>query len=367
MTSVVEIFKETQWKKRTLLNSLILAVFAVSIISLMVGSISVSVSDVLLAIGHGILPNHISEPQYAAASVIILKIRMPRILLAIIAGASLGIAGTVMQGTLRNPLVSPFTLGLSSAAAFGATVSIVLGSSLFGAYDLSVNIAGQVFHKTDVLRISMAFIFGMLSVVIIILMARNKRMSQSTLILSGVVLSYLFQAGIMFMKYISDNDQLREVTSWLMGGLSIADWSTVIILAPIVLLSTYLMIACSVQFNTMSCGDEVAQNLGVDVNKLRRYSLLVVAFSVSACMSFTGVIGFIGLMAPHICRMIIGNDHRYLMPCSAVMGALILLASDTVGRVVTAPEDMPVGVIMYIIGGAFFLYLVVKGKGKGIE
>ncbi len=367
MASVSEIFKETQWKKRALLNSLILLVLIISIFSLMVGSISISVHDVLLAIGHSILPNQISEPKYAAASVIIVKIRMPRILLAIIAGASLGIAGTVMQGTLRNPLVSPFTLGLSSAAAFGAAVSIVLGSSLFGAYDMSINIAGQVFHKTDVLRILMAFIFGMFSVVIIILMARNKRMSQSTLILSGVVISYLFQAGIMFLKYISDNDQLREVTSWLMGGLGIADWSTVLILAPIVLLSTYLMILCSVQFNTMSCGDEVAQNLGVDVNKLRRYSLLVVAFSVSACMSFTGVIGFIGLMAPHICRMIIGNDHRYLIPCSAVMGALILLASDTVGRVITAPEDMPVGVIMYMIGGAFFLYLVVKGKGKGIE
>lgn len=367
MKTAKEIFYDLKRKKIILMSVLILLIFFAFVLSLCFGAVSVAIPDVLRAIGHALLPDLIS-PTDRVSELIIMRIRLPRALMTIVTGISLGVAGTVMQGTLRNPLVSPFTLGLSSAAAFGASLMIVVGPAMFGSLAaMSVVFMDSAFSSASVLRVLSAFGMGLVSMGLVLVMTRIKRMTNSTMILAGVVLSYLFQAGIMFLKYISSNSELRDVTMWMMGGFGSITWATFILVTPIVSVCTVMLMRQSMRYNALSCGDDVARNLGVNVNSLKRTSLLIVAVSVSACMAFTGVIGFIGLMAPHMCRMIIGNDHKYLIPCSAMMGAFILLLSDLVGRVVAAPEELPVGVIMYILGGIFFIYLICKGRGRGID
>ena len=333
------------------------------ILALGIGSVFIPPGDVLLAIGNALFPALISAPEGAAD--IVLNFRMPRILLAVLTGVALATAGAVMQGLLRNPLVSPFTLGLSSAASFGAALMIVLGPAVFGAFFAgSAVFFGFEFTTKSLLLILSAFLFGWLSVIIVYLISRVRQTSQAVMVLAGVVIGYLFQAGLLALKYVSNDDALREIVTWMMGGMWGATWQTVCILTPVVLLCFFLIERRAWDLNTLSSGDDVARNLGINVDRFRITGLLIVSFAASACLAFTGIIGFVGLMAPHICRMLIGNDYRYLLPASALMGALILLISDTVARVILAPVEIPVGVIMYVLGGIFFLFLITKGHGR---
>lgn len=338
-----------------------------SVAALSIGSVLVSFPEVLQTIGHRLLPGLVEAPG-AWQDAVVINIYAPRIILAIVTGASLGVAGAVMQNTLRNPLVSPFTLGLSSAAGFGAALTIVVGPALPGGfYNGIIGASFMTFSVSDVMMMLMAFAFCMLSIFSVLALGRKQGLSKSVMILSGVIIGYLFQAGVTALKYISDDASLREITEWLMGGMWGATWKTVVVVAPIVLICTASMMEKSQAFNAMSSGDDVARTLGVDVDRFRRRSLITVSFSTSACIAFTGIIGFIGLMSPHICRMIMGNDQRFLIPASALMGALILLISDTAARTVLSPVEIPVGVIMYVLGGIFFVYLITRGQGRGME
>jgi len=352
--------------KRKLLVILILAlVLVVSVIfALGIGSVYLPPGDVLQALGNAIFPGLIDQPT-SGADLIVLNFRLPRILLAILCGIALAMAGAVMQGLLRNPLVSPFTLGLSSAASFGAALMIIIGPVLFGvAFTGSLIFLGLEFTMKSLLIILSAFAFGVLSIFLVYLISRTRQSSQAIMILSGVVIGYLFQAGLLALKYASNDDTLREIVTWLMGGMWGATWPAIVILTPIVIVCFLLMLKRSWDLNTLSSGDDVAKNMGINVNRFRMSGLLIVSLAASACLAFTGIIGFVGLMAPHLCRMMIGNDYRYLLPASALMGAIILLVSDTVGRVILSPVEIPVGIIMYILGGIFFLILILKGKGR---
>ena len=201
----------------------------------------------------------------------------------------------------------------------------------------------------------------MFSILLVLKVAR-KDASRSTLVLSGVVISYLFQAGISFSKYVSDDEALREISNWLMGGMWNATWSAIIILAPIVIVCVIYLEKLSLDINSLSAGDDIARNVGVDVEKLRKKGLIVSTLVTSVCVAFTGVIGFIGLMAPHMCRMVIGNDSRYVLPASTLLGASILMFSDVIARKIVAPEQLPVGIILYVIGGVFFIWMVTRRK-----
>ncbi|MGN1045329.1 MAG: FecCD family ABC transporter permease [Candidatus Methanomethylophilaceae archaeon] len=332
---------------------------AAFLVSLCIGPVTIGVEDVLRSIGHSILPNLVDGPDKAWYQNIVINGRMSRSLLCILCGISLGISGAVMQNILRNPLVSPFTLGVSSAASFGAAMAIVFGSTLFGSFiNGSFELLGMQFMNENLIIVLFAFLSGMLSIAIVIMLSRRKGISRSTIILAGVIISYLFQAGVSLAKYISTDDALREITLWLMGGMWNASWSVDIILIPIVIASFAVLESMSMKVNILSAGEEVAESLGVRVSRLRTAGLVISTLVTSACLAFTGVIGFIGLMAPHICRMFIGNDCRFLFPAASVLGALILIVSDTVARVVISPEELPVGIIMYIIGGIFFIWLI---------
>jgi iron complex transport system permease protein len=369
---VKEIYQESHAKKILLLVVLLVVLIVASAWSASVGSASVSLEDVVLSIGNatitfvdgilGILPfgwyidPSIMKPHSDIAKVIVVDMRLPRIMLAILTGISLAVAGAVMQGILRNPLVSPFTLGLASAASFGAAVTIVFGAGL----------AAMLFIDYNYLIVIDAFIFGCMSMFLIYGVSRMKGTSQATLILAGVVIGYIFQAGVLILKYVSDNEKLKDLTVWLMGGMWSANWDTVIILLPITLICIAIMGTMAWSLNALSAGDDVAKSLGIRVERLRLICLFMTTLAASSCLAFTGVIGFIGLMAPHICRMLIGNDYRYLIPCSALAGGLILMVSDTFARTIMSPIEIPVGIIMYIIGGIFFLYLILRGRESHI-
>jgi iron complex transport system permease protein len=299
----------------------------------------------------------VPAPGNPQAEMIVVGFRLPRILLAILTGISLGMAGAVMQGLLRNPLVSPFTLGLSSAASFGAAVAIVIGPGIVGAY-LTIN--------NNIFIVIMAFLFGWVSMFIVYGLSRSRGTNQSTLILAGVVIGYIFSAGVMALQYITNNEKLRDLMVWLMGGMWGASWSSALLLLPLSLVPFVLLEMRAWDLNALSAGDDVARSLGINVPRLRLSGLLISTFAASSCLAFTGVIGFIGLMAPHICRIFIGNDHRFLIPSSALLGAAILLLSDTVARTIMSPVEIPVGVIMYILGGVFFIALILRARGRGL-
>ena len=241
----------------------------------------------------------------------------------------------------------------------GAATAIVFGSSLLGAgYYATVSLGLFSFSWDTVLKTIFAFIFGLMSIAIVMFLTRNTTISRSTIILSGVIISYLFQAGLMFTKYISDDSQLRDITMWMMGGFSGTTWGTILIVLPVVLVCGIYLEKLTVDINMLSSGDDVASNLGVDVPKLRNKGLVISTLTTTVCLAFTGTIGFIGLMAPHLCRRIIGNDARFLLPASALLGAAILTLSDLFARIIVRPSELPVGIIMYIIGGVFFIWLV---------
>jgi iron complex transport system permease protein len=376
--TVHSLYKEGSAKRIALIIGLLLLVITSAILSAGIGTVSLSPEDTILAIGHSCavsiqkflhgyvpviagwydaIPFFIPAPQNPQAELIVVGFRLPRIFLAILTGMSLAIAGAVMQGLLRNPLVSPFTLGLSSAASFGAAVAIVIGPGIIGTW---------LFLSYDLFIVVMAFVFGWLSMLLVYGISRSRGTTQSTLILAGVVIGYIFTAGVMSLKYITNNDKLRELIVWLMGGMWGASWNAVLLLLPLCLISFILLERKAWDLNALSAGDDVAKNLGINVERLRLSGLIISTFAASCCIAFTGIIGFIGLMGPHICRMIIGNDHRYLIPCSALMGAAILLISDTVARTIMSPVEIPVGIIMYAIGGVFFLFLILRARGRGL-
>jgi iron complex transport system permease protein len=366
-SSIRKMFEASTSRKVSFIGILILVLGVFIFISLSCGSILIPIDEVAKCIVNQFLPGsfNLSEPYY---SNVIINGREPRILLCILTGIILGASGTVMQSLLKNPLVSPFTLGVSSAASFGAAMAIVFGATIFGsAYYGMVELGPITFSAKTIITIVFAFAFGLLSMLMVLLISRNNNMAQSVLVLAGVVIGYLFQAGVSFAKYISDDSSLREIVSWLMGGMWGATWSSITLLLPIVLVCMILVERHAVEMNALSGGDDVAKTLGVDVRKMRRNLLIVCTMGTSACLAFTGVIGFIGLMAPHICRILIGNDNKYLIPASALLGAVILLISDTAARMILSPQEVPVGILLYLIGGIFFIWLISRKKGAYIS
>ncbi len=344
---------------RVIAKRVTLLIIMTVILILVIGySITLGVAQIGITEAYGVIIKRItgiSIGEYTAFMTgIVLNIRLPRVLLGLITGLSLGASGTVMQSLLRNPLASPYTLGISSGASLGAGIAIVMGSLIFGSeimaqYGSWVVIVG-------------AFLMGLFTIFIINIISSLKKGGAATLILAGVALSYLYSAGISFLKYTSDHDELKELTVWLMGGLYRADWIDVIVLTPLMIICFIIMMKLAWDINTLNAGEEVASNLGINVKSLRKKGSIIVALLASSVVAFTGIIGFIGLVAPHLCRMIFGNDNRFLIVASGLMGAIILVVADTIARLIISPTELPVGIITSIIGAPFFLYMLIRRK-----
>jgi iron complex transport system permease protein len=280
-------------------------------------------------------------------STIVWDYRLPRILMGILAGAALGLAGAMMQGILRNPLASPFTLGIASAASFGASLAIVLGAGVAAGGSL---IIGN------------AFLFTLIAAGAVYGLARFRGITPETMIMAGIAIMYLFSALTSFLQYIGDTEDVHAVVFWMFGSLGRSTWETVGVVAILVgaLFPLFLLSARSI--NTLAAGDEAAKSLGVPVEHIRIGGMAGASLLTAGVICFTGTIGVIGLVAPHITRMILGGDNRFLLPGTAVVGALVLLGADSIGRTIMAPQILPVGIMTAFLGVPFFIFLFLSRR-----
>lgn len=312
--------------------------------TLKIGFYKLSFSEVLdVIINH--LEGNISNPQ---ADYIIWERRVPEAILAVFCGASLAAGGAVMQTVLRNPLTDSYTTGISSGAFLGAALSIILGISIIpgiGSWAI----------------VSNAFVFSLIPVAVIVLVSRKKNVTASKLILTGVAVMYLFSAITTLLMVSAHPEQLSEAYSWRIGTLANATWESIPIVVPVTLLGLTFLITQSRKYNVVSTGDNLALSLGVDSKKTTIISLVVIAFMTAAVVSFTGTIGFIGLVGPHIARIFVGSDCRFLIPASAAVGGLFLVCMDSVAKV-SGTLGLPVGVVSALIGAPIFIAILIKNK-----
>jgi len=276
--------------------------------------------------------------------------RLPRILLAGITGAALAVAGAVFQALLRNDLAAPFTLGVSSGAAFGAVLSIAMGWT-FNFMGIS---ALSIFAFCGALM-AVALVFSLVKV-------RHNEFETSTLLLAGVTANFFFAALVMFIHYLSDFTQSFQIIRWLMGGLDITDYGTVLSVIPPVLLGFTLLMIIARDLNLISAGVSTALSRGVNVSRIQKTGFVVSSLITGTVVAFTGPIGFVGLIAPHIVRLIVGPDLRLLLPSSMLFGAAFLIICDAFARTLIAPAEIPVGVVTAILGGPFFVWLLKRKK-----
>ncbi len=270
-------------------------------------------------------------------------LRVPRILMAIIAGSALACAGAMTQGILRNPLATPYTLGISSAAGLGAAIAILY----LGSYAVIPN----------------AFIFSLIPVFVILMIAKMRDATPETMILAGIAMLYIFSAVTTLLMFFANPEDVKEIYFWIVGDLGKANWRAIPpTLASLTVCFILLFWKCWDVNVTMIAGDETAKSLGVNPERLRIFVMVVSSFLTASIVSFTGTIGFVCLVAPHICRMIIGGDYRYLLPASTIFGGFLLLACDTIARTIIAPVVLPVGVITNCLGGPMFLYLLLRRR-----
>lgn len=332
-------------KKIVMGGILLIFLLLFGIFSLTIGGYNLSLSAIYLAlIGKGV----------SAAELIIWNIRLPRILAAIIAGISLAVSGAVMQCTLRNPLASPYTIGISHGAMFGAAVAIILFG--IGGADST----GKIFINSPYLITVFAFLGSFVAVLVILLLAKLKNFAPETIILAGVAMSSLFTAGTMVMQYFANDLQLAAMVYWSFGDLGRPNWVEVGIMAVFVVLSVAYFIYKRWDYNALESGEESAKSLGVNTEKTRLLGMLIAALLVSVNVAFLGIIGFVGLICPHLVRILIGGDYRFIIPISALTGALLLLISDTVARTIISPIVLPVGILTSFLGAPVFLYLLIK-------
>lgn len=342
-------FKKNISSKPGLFLIAIMFLFVAVLWSAAVGTANVSVKDILKVIGAELFPFLHIEPS-GFAQTVFLELRLPRILMAIVGGIGFAISGTAMQGIMRNPLVSPFTIGISSAAGFGAALAIILETGIIG--------------KADMFVVSNAFIFAMFAAFLVYGIARFKGVHPETLILAGIAIMYLFSALTSMLQYTASDSQLKGVVHWMFGNLAVSGYQNILIVSIVLLICVPIIIKKSWNLNAISDDDETAMSLGVNPRRLRVLILVLSTAIAAIIVCFTGIIGFVCLVAPHIARMLIGNDHRYLIPLSALVGALLLLAADTVGRTIISPVEIPVGIVTSFIGVPLFLWLLLKKKTR---
>jgi iron complex transport system permease protein len=326
---------------RVLRLSLVMTVVLVLVgtASLLIGTAEVSLHKVLALVSGTAGPD---DP----ARLIVLRIRLPRILLAGLAGFSLALGGVVFQALLRNPLADPFILGVSSGSAFGAVIGILLGFTFSAGIPL------------------MSFAGALLAVFLVLALGTRKMgMESSTILLTGVILNAFFTAVIMFFISIVSDSRLHTMLFWLYGDLSQSRYASLFILSPALIAASLILFRFAKELNLITTGEEIALQLGVDVEKAKKTCLVLVSLLIGLVVSFSGLIGFVGLIVPHLARMAFGSDHRLLIPVASLGGATFLIAADTLARVLISPSELPVGVITAFLGAPFFLYLL-RARGS---
>lgn len=312
-----------------------------------IGPADITITQAYAAIIDLVLPGYFDVP--AMHHTVVVNIRLPRILMANLAGFGLGMAGCAMQGVLKNPLASPYTLGISAAAGFGASLAIVLGVGIISSqYMIVVN----------------AFVFALACSAAVLMISGRRDAMPETMILAGIAIMFLFSAGVTVMQFIADPYAIQAVVFWLVGDVGRASWGGLMLNALILLPATVYLIKKTWDLDILGFGDETAVSLGVNVGWTRNSIMAVCSILTAAIVAFIGAVGFIGLVAPHIMRLAVKDNHRMLIPASGLAGAVLLSAADMVSLTILAPNVMPVGVITSIMGVPLFLYFIVRGKRK---
>ena len=353
---IMEEYRRFIGRKVAFIFSCVVLIFILAGVSATLGSYPITVTEV-----YSIIFRCLFQSPETTKEVIVWDLRLPRILMGILAGTGLAIAGTIMQAILRNPLASPFTLGISAGAGFGAALAILLGAGLVGG---------------KYLIIGNAFIFALIPTFVIIGLTRFRRATPETMILAGIALLYIFSAATTLLMYFGEAEAVKEAYFWMVGSLGKSSWEQLIFqlklgsasiimpgAVPAVLIVCIIpLMLKSWDLNVMSAGDETAKSLGVNVEQTRIFVLILASLMTAAIVSFTGTIGFVGLVAPHMCRIVIGADNRFLIPASGLLGGALLLAADTAARTIMAPVILPVGVLTAFMGGPLFLYLILRRR-----
>ncbi len=317
---------------------LLLATLATVLLAVGLGSVPISPADTMKAIGHGL-----SGAELSGNDVIVWQLRLPRVALGFLVGAALGLSGGAFQGVFRNPLADPYLMGVASGAGLGATLVIALGLATFWL---------PLFALTGAL----------LSVFTALMIAREgNRLPPARLILAGVVVGSILTALTTYLL-LQNADRIRQVFAFTLGNLAFAGWPQVGRLLPYVLLGGGVLLLLARALNTLQLGDLTARSLGLPVERLRLLVIVAASLCTAGAVSYAGIIGFVGLVTPHLVRRLWGADHRILLPVSAIAGGTLLVLSDLLARTLTRPAELPVGVVTTLLGGPFFLYLLRRQK-----
>lgn len=331
--SITQHYFSCQRKKYLWLVILLTAIVALMLFAIRFGAYPIELGELLkVFIGQG----------EATTSVAIWRIRLPRVLGALVCGWALALSGMSIQTLLKNPLASPSTIGISQGAAFGAAASIVL-------------LDAEMYIVTI-----LAFAGAISATLVILALSSLRKLSTESVVLSGVALSSLFTSGTILLQFLADDTQLAMVVFWTFGDIARASWGEIGLMSVVVLLISGFIYSKRWDLNAMVSGEEAAEGLGVNVMRTRSVGVVAVALVAAVATAFFGVIAFVGLIAPHIARRIVGADHRLSIPFSCLVGALLLLLSDTIGRVIIGSGSLPVGVVTSCLGAPMFLYLLVR-------
>ncbi|SHJ62701.1 FecCD family ABC transporter permease [Paramaledivibacter caminithermalis] len=330
---------------------LFLITIAIIVVSIGLGKAEISIKDIISIIVGKITVNpnlysHIKPYKVA----IVWDIRLPRILIGVIVGTGLAVAGTVFQSLLMNPLADPYTIGVSTGAAFGASLIIYINLFL---------------SNIQIPITPFAFLSAFITLILVLKIAnREGIIKSSNLIIAGIIVSSILSAGISFLKNAA-GEEVSAIIFWLMGSLASRTWTHVLISAPIILISVIICTYYSDDLNLLCLGEKDARSLGVNTNKMRKIFLIIGAIITAVCVSVSGIIGFIGLIIPHLLRFSVTSNNRVLIPLSGLLGGVILVLADNISRVLFAAE-IPVGVLTTLLGGPFFIYIFIK-KNKYIQ
>lgn len=338
-------YSQSSMSKTTIQTGLLFAGLCLTIIiSTGMGYILVSPADVLRIITSKLIGNQdMLNGIDKLFPVVVMDVRLPRILTAAMVGGGLAISGCVFQGILLNPLADPYTLGVSAGAAFGAAIALMLNLSLTAAYSVPF----------------FAFLGAAATLLFVIYLSSSAGgLSSDNLILSGIIVAAILSAGISFLKYIAD-EQVGIIIFWLMGSFNARTWADVAMTFAAVMLGFSVFLFFSRDLNLLALGNRTASSLGVDTRKVTLIILIAASLVTAVCVSVSGIIGFVGLLVPHIMRGLTGPDHRKLLPASLLSGAILLLCADTLTRAVL-PREIPIGVLTALIGGPFFCYIFRK-------
>ena len=353
---IADVARALEQRRRLFLTVLAVALVVVLILALSIGAVTIAAGEIL-AILLEPLGLDLGQAYGQREETVLLAIRLPRALLGLLAGAALAVSGAALQGLFRNPLADPALIGVSMGAALAAVAAIVLGGAL------ATSLPAELRH---LLLPAAAFAGGLVATFAVYRIAeREGRTDVAILLLAGVAVNAIAGAGIGLFIFMSDDQQLRDLNFWLLGSLGGNTWGRMLPVIPFVLLPLVALPFLARHLNAMVLGEREALHLGFNVERTKRLIVVLAAMATGATVALTGVIGFVGLVVPHLVRLIIGPNHRSLLPASILLGATLMLVADLFARMLVLPAELPIGILTSCIGGPFFIWLLLRRRALG--